>query len=184
MNHGLKPHPSTPPGAGISVAVGSARLPGGELHLEYFLSGDIGRIAMRQAAPPIRADGLWRHTCFEAFVRGPGSDAYCEFNFAPSRAWAAYDFDGYRRGMRVPDQVPAPRIESGRTERDYRLAVTLDFSGLAEFAPDAPWRLGLSAVIEATDGRLSYWALNHAPGKPDFHHPDCFALELPPAMRP
>jgi len=23
--------------------------------------------------------------------------------------------------------------------------------------------------------------LAHPPGKPDFHHPDCFALELPPA---
>ena len=35
------------------------------------------------------------------------------------------------------------------------------------------------AVIEENDGRLSYWALRHAPGKPDFHHPEAFALELP-----
>jgi hypothetical protein len=33
-------------------------------------------------------------------------------------------------------------------------------------------------VIEAIDGTLSYWALAHAPGSPDFHHLDCFALEL------
>jgi hypothetical protein len=44
---------------------------------------------------------------------------------------------------------------------------------------DAPWRLGLSAVIEDTRGSLSYWALAHPPGKPDFHHADGFALELP-----
>jgi len=36
----------------------------------------------------------------------------------------------------------------------------------------------LSAVIEATDGSLSYWALEHPADKPDFHHPDSFALEL------
>ena len=30
---------------------------------------------------------------------------------------------------------------------------------------------------------MSYWALAHPPGKPDFHHPDCFALELPAARR-
>jgi len=45
-------------------------------------------------------------------------------------------------------------------------------------------RIGLSAVIEETDGTKSYWALRHPPGKPDFHHPDCFALTLgapPPA---
>jgi hypothetical protein len=39
-------------------------------------------------------------------------------------------------------------------------------------------RLGLSAVVEATDGGLSYWALRHPPGKPDFHHIDAFALQL------
>jgi hypothetical protein len=38
--------------------------------------------------------------------------------------------------------------------------------------------LGLSAVIEDLDGVLSYWALRHPPGKPDFHHPDTFALEI------
>jgi hypothetical protein len=43
---------------------------------------------------------------------------------------------------------------------------------------DAPLRIGLSAVIEDRDGSLSYWALRHPHGKPDFHHPDAFALEL------
>jgi hypothetical protein len=43
----------------------------------------------------------------------------------------------------------------------------------------ATWRLGLSAVIEDSSGAKSYWALAHPPGKPDFHHPDCFAHELP-----
>ena len=33
-------------------------------------------------------------------------------------------------------------------------------------------RIGLSAVIETTDGALSYWALAHPAEKPDFHHPD------------
>ena len=33
-------------------------------------------------------------------------------------------------------------------------------------------------VIEEVSGRKSYWALKHAPGRPDFHHPDAFALEV------
>jgi hypothetical protein len=41
--------------------------------------------------------------------------------------------------------------------------------------------LALSAVIETLDGAKSYWALAHPPGKPDFHHADCFAIELPAA---
>jgi hypothetical protein len=32
--------------------------------------------------------------------------------------------------------------------------------------------------MEERDGRLSYWSLEHAPGRPDFHHPRGFALEL------
>jgi hypothetical protein len=39
-------------------------------------------------------------------------------------------------------------------------------------------RLGLSMVVEDTDGVLSYWALRHPPGKPDFHHTDAFASQL------
>jgi hypothetical protein len=38
--------------------------------------------------------------------------------------------------------------------------------------------IGLAAVIEESSGALSYWALRHAPGKPDFHHPYGFILEL------
>ena len=41
-------------------------------------------------------------------------------------------------------------------------------------------RLGLSAVVEEYDGMLSYWALRHPPGKPDFHHAAAFALVLEP----
>jgi hypothetical protein len=33
-------------------------------------------------------------------------------------------------------------------------------------------------VVEDYRGRLTYWALEHPPGKPDFHHPDSFAIEL------
>ncbi len=44
----------------------------------------------------------------------------------------------------------------------------------------ASLELALSAVIEQRDGGLSYWALRHAPGQPDFHHPDGFALTLRP----
>jgi len=38
--------------------------------------------------------------------------------------------------------------------------------------------MGLSVVVEQEDGGLAYWALKHAPGRPDFHHRDAFALEL------
>lgn len=40
--------------------------------------------------------------------------------------------------------------------------------------------LGLSAVIEENDGAVSYWALKHPPGPPDFHDANTFILEWEP----
>ena len=36
----------------------------------------------------------------------------------------------------------------------------------------------LAVVLEERDGTKSYWALAHAPDKPDFHAPDCFIAKL------
>jgi len=71
----------------------------------------------------------------------------------------------------------------GKGENDAYLTAELDLSRMAWLPTDQPWKLGLSAVIEERNGRKSYWALRHPAGQPDFHHPDCFALELAPARR-
>jgi hypothetical protein len=42
--------------------------------------------------------------------------------------------------------------------------------------------VGLSAVVEDLNDSLSYWALKHPPGKPDFHHSDNFALQIEPTV--
>ena len=44
--------------------------------------------------------------------------------------------------------------------------------------------LGLSAVIETDDGRLSYWALAHPRAQPDFHHPVGWTARVPDNRRP
>lgn len=123
-------------------------------------------------APPVRTDGLWQATCFELFVKPEGQAGYLEFNFSPSGAWAAYAFDGYRTGMRNIE-ITGPVIQ----RIDGGISVSLDLPPL----PQGPWHVGLSAIIEEHGGAKSYWALAHPPGKPDFHHADCFALELPAA---
>ena len=69
-----------------------------------------------------------------------------------------------------------PRIAVRQTPDRLELeaSIALDRLSLA----DGVLSLGLSAVIEDDRGGLWYWALEHAPGKPDFHHRDAFALEL------
>ena len=162
----------------------------GVLRAQFTLIGDLRRILIPQAGPGGRADGLWRHTCFEAFVRHPAVPGYLEFNFSPSGAWQVYRFSGYRQGM-TPAEPPAPPyITVGYRERDQGPAdpaVRTDDALVLEaivplpvpFAPaQQGLRLALSAVVEEETGALSYWALRHAPGRPDFHHPDAFALTL------
>jgi hypothetical protein len=38
--------------------------------------------------------------------------------------------------------------------------------------------VSIAAVIEEEGGKMSYWALAHPPGQPNFHHPDCFVASL------
>jgi hypothetical protein len=148
------------------------------LLLSYTVAGQIGDLLMPGVTAPARTDELWRHACFEAFIGAAPDGGYYEFNFAPSTQWAAYQFDGYRSGMRIVAEIGAPKIEVESKPERYTLQAALE---LRELSPASRWRLGLSVVIEETSGRKSYWALAHPPGKPDFHHPDCFAVELSPA---
>ena len=175
MRHALILHPDSRCAAVTSIAVEVARARPGVLTLHYLVTGRIGELRLPPVAAPARADELWRHTCLEAFVRTPAGVGYLEFNFAPSTQWAAYRFSGYREGMQPAMDLRAPHFDVRSN------AATFEMEALLALPDDAPWRLGLSAVIEETNGAKSYWALAHPPGKPDFHHADCFALELPAA---
>ncbi len=152
-----------------------ARPRANELVLSYVVTGNIGGLRLPKQTAATRTDELWRHTCFEAFLRPSPAEAYFEFNVAPSTQWAAYGFSGYRNGMRVAKEIGAPRIEVQSSSERFSLQASLD---LERLVTDAVCQLGLSAVIEETNGNISYWALAHPPGKADFHHSDCFALEL------
>jgi hypothetical protein len=176
MRLALLPHPGHPAPA-IRVEAEAERAANGRLALRYRIAGAISGLLLPAPAAPGRADALWRHSCFEAFVRPAASADYWEFNFAPSGQWAAYRFSGYRRDMAAAEEMPPPEMEMLSAASRVELAATIGLEQLAGLA----WQVGLSAVIEERSGRKSWWALAHPPGEPDFHHEDCFALQLPPA---
>jgi len=148
------------------------------LELFYRIEGEVSRLALPEAGPRERADGLWQHSCFEAFLQAEGGDAYLEFNFSPSGAWAAYRFGGRRRGGESPE-LTAPRTEVRRGPDWLAMNIQLSLAGIAEFARAAPISAGLAAVIEDEHGGHSYWALAHGAARPDFHDPATFTLRLP-----
>jgi hypothetical protein len=181
MRQELILHPGSRCIAATRIEVEVVRPRPGNLVVQYLVTGRIGDLRMPPATAPTRAHELWQHTCFEAFVRASPSTAYYEFNFAPSMQWAAYRFSAYRHEMSMANDVSTPRIEPESRGELYELRASLELDGLSSLPSNAAWRLGLSAVIEETSGRKSFWALAHPPGKVDFHHPDCFAYEIPAA---
>jgi hypothetical protein len=172
----LRPHPDWPARAVRGVTVEVERPRPGQLALRYIVEADAAALAVAPPTDPARTDGLWKTTCFEAFVRAPEAEAYAELNFAPSGQWAAYAFDRPREGMHDAQLAPPaiawdPAALALDAQADLALIDLLD--------PAGPWRLALTAVIEETSGARSYWALAHPPGKADFHALDGFALTLP-----
>jgi len=161
-----------------SLAVATSVLDGERLLLTYALDADIERLRIPVEHLAHRGHELWRHTCFETFVSVAGTAGYCELNFAPSRAWAMYRFSARREGMTVITDARAPEIAVRRTAAGLTLAATVFWRDLIRLALPLTLRIAAAAVLEDEGGRLSYWALRHPPGKPDFHHPDGFALEL------
>ena len=173
----LQCHSSTP----ASAVEGIKALPRVErrlLTVTYVLTGDIKRLRVPPAKWPRRVPGLWRHTCFEAFVAVKASRNYYEFNFSPSGEWAVYRFHYYRDGSPLENDRLEPGITVRRDASTLELNADIHLDHLPAVREGASLWLGLSAVIEDTEGRLSYWALTHPPGKPDFHYRDGFILHF------
>ncbi len=169
-------HPTTPCNAVRAIRVEVCRS-AAALELRYRAEGDIEELILPAVCAARRADRLWEHTCFEAFIRAGDGGGYVELNFSPSTEWAVYSFTDYRTGM-TDAGAAAPHISVQRDHGVLRLDVVIDLASLPQLPRDAELNLALSAVIEEADHRLSYWALTHPPGRPDFHHAEGFALGL------
>jgi len=166
----LVPHPDRTSSAVTAIGATIER-DGDILSLRFTVAGDLDNVAWPAPAAPARTDELWTTTCFEAFVQPAGHAGYVELNLSPSGRWASYAFDGHRAGMR--NAVVTPQTDWSRPT----LTVHADLSEIG----GCDWRVGLTMVVEATDGSKSFWALHHAPGSaaPDFHNADSFVALLP-----
>jgi hypothetical protein len=178
MQLDLIPHPTTPPSkpdfkvwASVehSGALGATAM----TNIWFGVGAPAARFVIPDAEEASRADELWRTTCFEAFLREAEGDPYHEWNFAPSGQWAAYAFSSYREGMTEPNVGAPPYIRLEDNLTWWTLGATIAVEA------GKSWYFNLSAVLEEQDGTKSYWALAHAPDKPDFHAADCFVAKLP-----
>ena len=178
MQFNLVPHPAAPPAdppfkLWVNVEHSAAFSATATINMWFGIGAPMSRFVIPEPTEPVRAENLWESTCFESFLRVPGADSYREWNFAPSSAWAAYDFSGYRDSRADAEvAVPYVRVEDNFTW--WALGATISADAKAVF------ELGLSAILEEQDGTKSYWAIAHPEGdKPNFHDPACFAAHLP-----
>jgi hypothetical protein len=168
----LERHPAVACAALRGIEASVARSADARLKVVYVLEGEIERLRIPPPAPARIAERLWQHTCCEIFITRKDLRSYHEFNLSPSGEWAAYAFERYRKGVLLDDPALDPRITVNRG-RDR-----LELCALVPVTDEGKLLIGLAAVVEDKEGTLSYWALKHAAGKPDFHHPDAFAMEL------
>ena len=157
--HRLAPHPDFPPRSVRGIEVQWVET-GHALRLRYRVDGH-DELVIPPFAGRGRADELWRTTCFELYIQPGGGTGSIAFNF-----------EDYRAGMRERPLSAEPVGEAATGERLFVQDVLLDTAVL----PPKPWRLGLSAILEEEDGTISYWALAHGAGRPDFHPPDGWML--------
>jgi hypothetical protein len=173
-------HPATRSDAVRGLAVGVNRSPAGVLTLAFRLAGDLARIRMPVRGRTRVGDRLWEHTCFEAFIRVDGAAEYHELNFAPSGEWAAYALRSYRDLVGSVDAALAPQLAMDMAAEGMQLQAVVELDRLSSRYVRALLQVGLSAVIEASDGTRSYWALCHAADRPDFHRAESWTVRLEP----
>jgi hypothetical protein len=174
----LSAHPSTPNDAVRGLKVQLREEEPDILAFHYSLDADMSRLRVPLSAAGGRADRLWKHTCFEAFIAPADGPGYHEFNFSPSLDWAIYRFSAYRAGMSPAEIGQAPEISVRQGDLGLELRSAVRLGQLSDLRDARHLRIALAAVIEDEDGGLSYWGQRHPPGKPDFHHPNGFTLEV------
>jgi hypothetical protein len=171
-------HPDTAGNVIKKLHIGvKASFQNGSLRLHYDLLGAIENLIIPEPKAPDETDGLWEHTCFKAFVAVVGETPYHEFNFSPSWQWAAYAFNDYRvpKNWRLHSR---PALSYVRTKDRLSMEAIIALLDLPDNPLHKTYRLGVTAILETKDGELSYWALCHPSGRPDFHHRTGFTLSF------
>lgn len=124
----------------------------------------------------MRKTGLWEETCFELFFGEKKFSPYWEINLSPSGCWNIFRFSDYRKNMTEETRITALPVRIARQPDVLEIYATIPMEKLLPVDP--PIQVGVSAVIRAANGHLTFWALTHPGPKPDFHHKDAFCIDL------
>ena len=148
------------------------------LTIHYSLTGEIETILLpKPSNHPSRKNDLWMATCFEFFLSIPGQPSYWEFNMSPSGDWNVYHMEAYRRvRFREETLIQWLPFSVRREAEGILLNASVDLYPI--ISTGNPIQVGITSVIQATDGHETYWALAHPNLQADFHLRESFILDL------
>ncbi len=172
----LQPLCPAGPRPGVEITGRLARR-GEVLTISYLIQGRLAEVLIPvPRAAPARRDRLWAGTCCEFFLALKGAPPYWEFNLSPAGDWNVYRFSDYRQGQAAEKAFATLPLVVHRSPEALRLTLEVDLAGIS--AADLPLKVAIAAVLQAPDGRLTYWALTHPGPQPDFHRRDGFLLNV------
>ncbi|MBO9667231.1 MAG: DOMON-like domain-containing protein [Bdellovibrio sp.] len=148
-----------------------------EVIVEYSLKGPSNHLHF----PPSHEDGmarrdeLWKTTCFEAFFSANQNteSPYLEINCSPAGDWNAYSFSSYRQGMTPHPKAEVKLIQVEPEPEAVLFRVRIQCPDLVKFR-----QMGITSVVEFSDGSKSYWSLSHPGPQADFHNKSGFTHPL------
>jgi hypothetical protein len=147
------------------------------LLIQFTLLGAVDQVVFpAPSKTPQRKDNLWGTTCLEFFIGIKNASSYWEFNLSPSGDWNIYRFEDYRQGM-AEESAYTEFPFTTETESDaFSLSLKLD---LDEIIPvGRVLDVGISAVTQFKDDKITHWALTHSGTKADFHQRQSFKIKL------
>ena len=154
-----------------------AHISDSSLKLEYCLidKGDLFELPKTtqkwKAGDVLLEDGLWNHTCFEAFLNPFGMGHYYELNFSLKPAWNQYQFERYRYPQPPKQGSDFELLSMVWDQFESRLIIELKNN--TKFRK---FKIGLTAVLEQKNGDKHYCASAHKGAKADFHLLDSFTI--------
>ena len=173
----LKPFNNEPHLNGITLT-GQARWSEGNLTLHFHLQHKGDDVLLPPSEESIqRTDGLWEHTCFEAFVSQDDQQSYYEINLCPNGNWNMYRLTGYRENLQPEASIERMPVEINLTESSLELSCNISLDSLVE--KDKPLEISLTAVLEHPVKGCSFWAWKHSGKEADFHLRDSLTLLYP-----
>lgn len=150
------------------------------LAVKFILNGNLENfnIISFDRAEPTRRDNLWKETCFEVFISPHNTHKYWEVNLTPSGDWNVYRFSDYRSGMVREEAIRSLPTRTSWYGQELQVETTFDLDTLSK-SEKSTLDIGVSSILAQKNGTRSYWAIKHAPSRPDFHWKGNFCLALP-----